>query len=59
MNAGENFDRGTQDAFAREQAPPATEPPAARLEVVLGGDLTRFLLSALTGPQGPSRTDPR
>jgi hypothetical protein len=39
--------------------PPEQLPVVERLEVALGGDLTRFLLSALADVHTPSRDEPR
>ena len=59
MNAAETNDRRIDDAFGPEQAAPERAPVAERLETALGGDLTRFLLSALGGVQAPSRGERR
>ena len=42
MNAADKLNGTTQDKAATEET-----PVAERLETALGGDLTRFLLSAL------------
>jgi hypothetical protein len=59
MSAAQNPDPRTEDTFAREEGATPPLPVAERLESALGGDLTRFLLSALAGTQGPARGEPR
>jgi hypothetical protein len=48
-----------EDLLDRDSTPPVELPVVARLEVALGGDLTRFLLSALADSHTPSRDEPR
>lgn len=55
MNAAETFNRETQDEGSRDGVAPEHLPAAERLETALGGDLTRFLLSALAGAPAPAR----
>jgi hypothetical protein len=57
MNGAGKHDVGIEKLGAQ---PAAERPPAAqRLESVLGGELTRFLVTALAGTQAPSRGEPR
>jgi hypothetical protein len=58
MTAAEHF-QITEDVLDRESASPEELPVAERLENALGGDLTRFLLSALAGAHAPLRDEPR
>lgn len=47
------------DPDPKIQPLPQQATPAERLEMELGGDLTRFLLIALASTQPPLRGDPR
>jgi hypothetical protein len=59
MSAAHQLQR-PEDLLDRESTPPEDLAPVVeRLEVALGGDLTRFLLSALAGDHVPSRDEPR
>jgi hypothetical protein len=51
--------QSAEDLLDLDSTPPEQLPAAERLEVALGGDLTRFLLSALTDAHTPSRDEPR
>jgi hypothetical protein len=56
MNGGENLDEGSEEI--RSQALQVGTSATERLETTLGGDLTRFLLSALAGAQPSARSEP-
>jgi hypothetical protein len=43
---------------AQDKGSPKRRPAAERLESALGGDLTRFLLTALAAPP-PAKPEPR
>ena len=56
MTAADHFQQPEgEDGSVTPDQTPVTE----RLESALGGDLTRFLLSALAGAQPASREEPR
>jgi hypothetical protein len=57
MNTAENLDQGSEEVPGDGLS--AGTSAAERLETALGGDLTRFLLSALAGAQPTARPTAR